>query len=135
MKKQTLINATAILTLSSAMAFSLLTSCEGPQGIAGVDANESCKQCHNPTWVDAKAEEFQLSKHNYGVVAEEEAGNTGCTPCHASAAFRYVCKNNIPSTFTKNATSGKYVNDYATIVSHFHPIVLIMIANDIKLKQ
>ena len=120
MKKQTIINATAILTLSSAMAFSLLTSCEGPQGIAGVDgvdANESCKQCHNQTWVDAKAVEFQLSKHEYGEAAFEEAGNASCAPCHESKGFRYVCANNIPSTFTKNETTGKYVNGYTSIAT------------------
>jgi hypothetical protein len=120
MKNRTIFNATAILTLSSAMVFSFLTSCEGPQGIAGVDgvdANETCKQCHNPTWVSAKLEEMQLAKHGYGEAAFEEAGSTSCGPCHLSAAFRYVCKNNTPSTFTLNATTGKYVNGFATISS------------------
>jgi hypothetical protein len=116
MKKLSIFNATAILTLSSAMAFSFLTSCEGPQGIAGVDANESCKQCHNPAWVDAKVTEFALSKHSYGEAAFEEAGNAACAPCHESEAFKYVVKNNIPSTFTLNTTTNKYVNDYSATV-------------------
>ena len=104
----------------------LLASCEGPigpkgdpgiDGTNGVDANETCKDCHNPEKVDAVAAQFEFSKHSYGEAAFEEAGNTGCTPCHASEAFKYVCANNIPSTFTLNTTTGKYVNDYATIPS------------------
>jgi hypothetical protein len=117
MKKQTILNATAILTFSSVMAFSLLTSCEGPQGIAGVDANESCKQCHNPEWVTAVSDEFDLSKHKYGEAAFEEAGNATCAPCHESEAFKYVVKNNIPSTFVLNtATPPKYANQYVATV-------------------
>jgi len=104
----------------------LFSACEGPMGPAGADgkdglngkdANETCKLCHNSTVVEAKATEFELSKHDFGEVAFEEAGNTGCTPCHVSEAFKYVCKNNVPSTFTLNTTTGKYSNDYATVAS------------------
>ena len=116
MKKQSIISAAAILTLSAGMAFSLLTSCEGPQGVAGVDANQSCKQCHNPTWVDAIEEQFVLAKHSFGEASLSETGNAGCAPCHESEGFRYVCKNNVPSTFTKNATTNKYANDYSATV-------------------
>ena len=83
----------------------LFASCEGPMGPAGkdgadgadgadgVDANETCKQCHNPEVVDAVAVQFELSKHSYGEAAFEEAGNTGCTPCHTSEAFQVcLCK-------------------------------------------
>jgi len=104
----------------------ILTSCEGPMGPAGKDgadgaagangkdANETCKECHNPTTVDAVAVQFEFSKHSYGEAAFEEAGNTGCTPCHTQEAFRYVCANNIPATFTLGS-NGKYSNNYATI--------------------
>jgi hypothetical protein len=106
-----------------------LASCEGPMGPAGkdgtngtagangTDANETCKECHNPTVVDAVAVQFDFSKHSYGEAAFEEAGNTGCTPCHASEAFKYVVKNNVVSTFALNPTSGKYSNQYATIAT------------------
>jgi hypothetical protein len=87
-----------------------LTSCEGPVGPTGKDANESCKECHNPAVVDLKVAEFAISKHKYGEAGFEEAGNTGCSPCHESEAFKYVCENNTPSTFT--LTNSKYVNDY-----------------------
>jgi len=102
----------------------ILTSCEGPRGMPGADgangldgkdANESCKECHNQTVVEPKLTEYAFSKHSYGEVSFDEAGVTGCTPCHTSDAFRYVCKNNVPSTFTLNTSTGKYSNDYAAV--------------------
>jgi hypothetical protein len=113
------------------VAMSIATSCtkEGPAGPAGTngtngtdgkdgkDGGSDCKLCHNPTTVDLIATQFQFSKHEFGEAAFEESGNTGCTPCHAQEAFKYVVKNNVPVTFTLNATTGKYVNDYATISS------------------
>ena len=99
----------------------LFASCEGPMGPSGkdgadgadgVDANETCKECHNPEVVDAIAVQFELSKHSYGEVDFEEAGNTGCSPCHTSEAFKYVCANNVSSAFVLGA-NGKYSNGYA----------------------
>lgn len=109
----------------------MLTGCtkDGPQGLAGkdgtngtngqdgADGTAGCITCHNPEKVDLVATQFELSKHSYGEVAFEEAGNTGCTPCHASEAFKYVCENNIPSTFTLNTTTNKYVNDYSSVAT------------------
>lgn len=91
-----------------------LTGAAGADGKDGVDANETCKACHSATKVDLIATQFEFSKHSYGEAAFEESGNTGCTPCHAQEAFKYMVKNNVPATFTLNATTGKYVNDYAT---------------------
>jgi hypothetical protein len=102
-----LIRLLSLLTLSGL----ILTSCEGPQGMAGKDANESCKECHNTAVVQQKSLELAFSKHEYGEAAFEEGGNTGCTPCHAEDAFQYVTANNTPSTFTLLST-GKYRNDY-----------------------
>jgi len=105
--------------LFSALFF--LAACEGPMGPAGADgadgadgkdANETCKLCHTPTVVDQKSVEFDFSKHKYGEAAFEEAGNTACAPCHESEGFKYVCKNNVPATFTLNTTTGKYSNNY-----------------------
>jgi len=90
---------------------------DGANGAAGADANETCKMCHNPTSVDLISTQFQLSKHEYGEAAFEEAGNTGCTPCHAQEAFKYVVKNNVPATFKLNETTGKWSNQYSTIAS------------------
>ena len=109
----------------------LFSACEGPMGPAGkdgtngingakgadgIDANETCKECHNPEMVDAVAVEFEMSKHNTGIVAEEEAGNKGCTPCHTSQAFRYVCENNISSAFVLGS-NGKYTNGYSSVAT------------------
>ena len=86
----------------------------GATGAAGKDANETCKMCHTPSKVDAIAVQFQLSKHEYGIAAEEEAGSNTCGPCHLEEAFHDVVKRNVPATFTLNATTGRYVNDYAS---------------------
>jgi hypothetical protein len=94
-----------------------LTGAAGADGANGKDANETCKVCHTATKVDLIATQFEFSKHSYGEAAFDESGNTGCTPCHAQEAFKYVVKNNVPSTFTLNATTGRYVNDYATVAS------------------
>ncbi len=108
------------LTISIAALF-LVSACEGPMGPAGADgkdgadgtdANETCKLCHNPDVVDQKVAEFSYSKHKYGEAAFEEGGNATCAPCHESEAFKYVCRNNIPATFTLNTTTGKYSNDF-----------------------
>ncbi|MGD0581956.1 MAG: hypothetical protein ABR974_03300 [Bacteroidales bacterium] len=98
-----------------------LASCEGPMGPAGqngVDANQTCKECHNSTVVEEKATEYEFAKHSYGTAAFNESGNTSCAPCHTSEGFQYVCNNNVPVTFTLNTTTGKYSNDYATDAGH-----------------
>ncbi len=120
-------NLIKLFTFVFAAGF-LLASCEGPAGPAGqngangtngtngVDANQTCKECHNPTVVDAVAVQFEFSKHSYGEAAFEEAGSTGCAPCHESEGFKYVCANSVPATFTAG-TNGKYTNNYASIAS------------------
>lgn len=119
------------LLLSAFVVMSLASSCvkEGPMGLTGpagangkdgkdgTDANQTCKMCHTPSSVDLISTQYQFSKHEYGEAAFEEAGNTGCTPCHAQEAFKYVVANKVPATFTKNATTGKWTNDYATVAT------------------
>lgn len=116
-----------VVALTAAMF--MFTSCtkEGPMGPAGPagkdgtngkDASETCKNCHARDVVDAIAVEFQMSKHNWGEAAFEEAGNASCGPCHEQKAYIYVIKNNIPATFTFNATTKKWVNDYASDAAH-----------------
>ncbi|MBL7968795.1 MAG: hypothetical protein JNK09_17450 [Prolixibacteraceae bacterium] len=123
-------NVTQLLLLAFVILF-LAPSCVkegpmGPQGPAGAngtngvdgkDANQTCKMCHTATSVDLISTQFQFSKHEYGEAAFEEAGNTGCTPCHAQEAFKDVVKRNVPATFTLNSATGRYVNDYATSTS------------------
>lgn len=120
-------------TLFLGAALFLASSCEGPAGpagkdgvdglagLAGKDANENCKKCHTPAVVEAKATQYELSKHSFGETAKAEAGgSTGCTPCHESEAFKFVCANNTPAIFVKDATTGKFSNSYvATVTTGF----------------
>jgi hypothetical protein len=128
LKNDIMKNLLKLFAVLFAAAF-LFSACEGPMGPAGADgangangadgqdANETCKLCHNPTVVDQKTVEFDFSKHKYGEAAFEEGGNTTCAPCHESEGFKYVCKNNIPATFTLNTTTGKYSNNYVATTS------------------
>jgi hypothetical protein len=84
----------------------------GTNGTNGVDAVATCKLCHNPSVVDSMAVQFQLSKHEFGIAAEEEAGSTTCGPCHLHKSFIYVCKNNTPATFAKLGTDTTFTNLY-----------------------
>lgn len=119
------------LLLSAIVMVSLASSCvkEGPMGLTGpagangkdgtngTDANQTCKMCHTAASVDLIATQYQFSKHEYGEAAFEEAGNTGCTPCHAQEAFKYVVANKVPATFSQNATTGKWSNNYNTVAT------------------
>ena len=85
----------------------------GATGANGLDANQTCKLCHNPAMVDSVSAQFMYSKHDYGTTSESEAGNTGCGPCHLQEAFKYVCNNNVPVAFVQDPTTGKWSNPYA----------------------
>ncbi|MBV5315390.1 MAG: hypothetical protein JZU47_18950 [Prolixibacteraceae bacterium] len=89
------------------------TGAAGKDGKDGKDANQTCKMCHAAGEVDLISTQFQLSKHKYGLAAFEEAGNTGCTPCHAQEAFKDVVARNVSSGFTKGS-NGRFTLDYAT---------------------
>ena len=118
MKKYSNLLCTSAIVLGIGLCLSIMTSCEGPEGLAGKDgqdANETCKICHSPSVVDAISVQYELAKHSYGEAAFEEAGSTTCGPCHLSEAFKYVVKNNTPVTFRDTATGGrpsKYINEY-----------------------
>lgn len=89
-----------------------LNGADGADGADGLDGTATCMTCHSPDGIELAATQYELSKHSYGEAAFEEAGSTTCGPCHLSEAFKYVCLNNTPSTFTLNSTTNKYVNDY-----------------------
>jgi hypothetical protein len=89
----------------------------GENGLDGTDANETCKECHNATVVDAKATQFELSKHSYGEAAFEEAGSNTCGPCHLSESFKYVVANNTTSAFQKIGTATTFTNMYYSSTS------------------
>lgn len=126
-------NLTKLSTLLVVLCF-FITSCvkEGPmgpigetgaQGVAGQNGNESCKVCHNNTVVGPKSVEYKLAKHSEEELANEEAGSTGCAPCHESEAFKYVSANNTSTVFVLNTSTGKYTNPYAgTATTSYGPI-------------
>jgi hypothetical protein len=90
----------------------ILVSCEGPMGVAGKDANETCKECHNGTVVEAKVLEFEHSVHFEGE-AFVRGTSAACAPCHSHQGFLYVAKNNTPATFVADpANPGKFLNSY-----------------------
>lgn len=84
----------------------------GTNGKDGLDGGTNCQQCHNPLSVTLVKTQYELSKHKYGEEAFVYSGNTGCSPCHASEAFKYVCRNNTPTTYVLNAATGKYTYQY-----------------------
>jgi hypothetical protein len=71
-----------LLTLCSFMGF-LFTSCEGPMGPAGKDANESCLICHNTPNMSAKESEYEVAAHHEG---NPRTGKY-CARCHTSEGF------------------------------------------------
>jgi hypothetical protein len=97
----------------------LFAACEGPMGPAGTagtdgkDANATCTQCHNSAGVDSVKAQFAYAKHAYGEANFEEVGNTGCSPCHESEAFKYVVENNVSTVFTIVPPATSYSNPYA----------------------
>ena len=79
-----------LLSLCAVAAF-LLTSCEGPMGLPGKNANESCILCHNTANQDAKLAEYHSSKHYYGT---SSARNTKwCARCHTNEGFQEITGN------------------------------------------
>lgn len=118
------------LLLSAFVVMCIAPSCvkEGPMGLTGPagangkdgtngkDANETCKVCHKSSEVDLISTQFQFSKHEYGEAAFEEAGNVGCTPCHAQEAFKDIVARDVKPVFTLGS-NGKYSLQYNTLTS------------------
>lgn len=83
----------------------IITACEGPQGEAGRNADESCMQCHNREVVDRIEAQYTHSEHYHGE-AFEEGSRTACAPCHSTDGFLYVVENNTPVTaYVTDATT------------------------------
>ncbi|HEX2969881.1 MAG TPA: hypothetical protein VHO46_12345 [Bacteroidales bacterium] len=71
----------------------MTTSCEGPMGKQGADANQSCTECHNNSaGIEAKQAQWEESLHAKGENAAY-ANRTGCVQCHTSQGFlEYVAE-------------------------------------------
>ncbi len=96
----------------------------GAAGKDGKDANETCKMCHTPAKVDIIAVQFKYSKHEYGLAAEEETGRTACDVCHTQEGFHDVVARKVPSSFTLNTTTGRYVDNYSCDISKAYGALL-----------
>lgn len=68
-------------------ATALIISCEGPAGMDGMDANSTCKQCHNQTTMTMKSVEFEHSGHASGSTVGYAGGRLGCAACHSHEGF------------------------------------------------
>ena len=108
-------NLIRLLSLLTLAGF-ILTSCEGPMGPAGKDANETCKDCHNSAGIDSVKTMFELSKHSYGEAAFGESGSAGCAPCHTSEGFKSVVANNTSTVFAIVSPATTYSNPYSSAV-------------------
>ena len=124
MNRKTLL-LTALTAIAMATCSIVISGCtkEGPagkdgaNGADGMDGTASCITCHAPDGIELAATQYELSKHSYGEEAFSLAGNTGCGACHLSEAFKYVCLNNVPATFSLNTSTNRYANDYVVPAS------------------
>ncbi|MFB6317813.1 hypothetical protein [Saccharicrinis sp. FJH54] len=82
--KRTLIYVKGLFAI---MATALIISCEGPAGMDGVDANSTCKQCHNDANMTLKSVEYELSGHGAGTNVAYAGGRKSCARCHSNEGF------------------------------------------------
>ncbi len=100
MKKSDFILTAAGVVLMGGFILSLLTSCEGPAGVAGNDANESCVQCHdNNTDILARTMQANNSGHQTGTSFERN--DASCAPCHTHQGFLEVLATGAEATASK----------------------------------
>jgi nitrate/TMAO reductase-like tetraheme cytochrome c subunit len=78
-------NLIKLLSLLTVIGF-IVTSCEGPMGPAGKDANESCILCHNTANMSGIETQFETSDKN------ERTARPGkyCAKCHSTEGFSEV---------------------------------------------
>ncbi len=97
MKKFSFTFAAATMIFSVGIGLSFLTSCEGPAGPAGQDANETCIQCHNDkTTVLAKMIQASNSAHQTGTTFERSTSD--CAPCHTHQGYLEVLSTGAETT-------------------------------------
>jgi hypothetical protein len=74
-----------------------MTSCEGPAGANGQDANATCTQCHNnQSLVLAKILQAENSVHQTGATFERNTAD--CALCHTSQGFIEVLNTGATTT-------------------------------------
>ncbi len=97
MKKKSLTPTAILMMMVIATGLALFSSCEGPAGLDGQDANETCAQCHNNgTLLLAKLSQTANSQHQMGTSFERNGSS--CAPCHTHAGFLEVLATGAQST-------------------------------------
>lgn len=86
MKNNPILLTTFFFAAITGFGLLMFSSCEGPAGIAGEDANETCIQCHNDeTTVLAAMTQSANSGHQLGTSFERNG--TSCAVCHTHQGF------------------------------------------------
>lgn len=81
MKRKGFTLTAGLVILAVGFTMSFFSSCEGPAGDPGADANETCTQCHNnETLVLAAMVQHSNSGHQNGTSFERSTAE--CAPCH-----------------------------------------------------
>lgn len=91
MKELTTKISIVLLALAFGISGAILSSCEGPEGEPGVNANETCIECHGPsTLLISRELQWAASQHAVGTAFERSTPE--CAGCHTSDGFREVIK-------------------------------------------
>lgn len=97
MKISKFTRASGLLVLISGLLFSFFSSCEGPVGPPGEDANESCNQCHNDEVLVLTA----MVQHSYAdhqTGTSFERNSSSCAPCHTHQGYLEILRTGEQST-------------------------------------
>ena len=76
----------SLTTVAFFLAFTVFTGCEGPAGVAGVDANETCTVCHNSA-SDMLAKQVQAANSVHMVGGNFERSDADCAACHTHEGY------------------------------------------------
>ncbi len=76
----------SLTTVAFFLAFTVFTGCEGPAGVAGIDANETCTVCHNDN-SGLLAKQVQHSNSGHMTGGNFERSDADCAACHTHEGF------------------------------------------------
>ena len=97
MKRRGFTLTASLIIMITGLTFSFFTSCEGPAGAPGEDANESCNHCHNDE-VLVLAAMVQHSNSGHQMGSTFERNGTSCAPCHTHQGYHEILATGEQST-------------------------------------
>ncbi len=97
MKRRGFTLTASLIIMITGLTFSFFSSCEGPVGPPGKDANESCNHCHNDE-VLVLAAMVQHSNSGHQMGSTFERNGTSCAPCHTHQGYLEVLATGEQST-------------------------------------